>query len=363
MLPKYLPYNYHDLKFIFPYCIVLSIIFYSCAPSYTKYVSGYKRSDKSNTPDYHNLYYWAAHPDKKDLADSIPRFLKPEIKDTLADVFFIHPTTYTERVYPKGMNNAAIDDADINAKTDYTSILYQASVFNASARIFAPRYRQAHLSAFFTMNKQEAAAALDTAYTDIRNAFEYYLKNCNKGRPIIIASHSQGTLLAARLLKDFFENKPLKNQLVCAYLIGMPLYTDYFTDLSPCNDSISVGCFVSWRTLKKNYLPRYAKKEIKPAFVTNPLVWTSDTDYVARKFNAGAVLWKFNKLIPHPNGAQIHKNVLWIPKPKFPFSFLVPIKNFHPGDINLFYMNIRENAKTRIDSFIKKASLNDGHSP
>lgn len=351
------------MKFLSPYFILLSIFFYSCAPSYNKFISGYKRSDKSTAPDYRDLYYWASHPDKKDPADSVPRFLKTEIKDTLADVFFIHPTTYTERVYPKGMNNATIDDASINTKTDYTSILYQASVFNASARIFAPRYRQAHLSTFFSMNKQEAAAALDTAYEDIRNAFEYYLKNYNNGRPIIIAAHSQGTLHAARLLKDYFENKPLKNQLVCAYLIGMPLYIDYFTDLVPCNDSTSVGCFVGWRTMKKNYLPQYAKKEIKPSFVINPLVWTKDTNYVTRKWNGGAILWKFNKLIPHPNGAQIHKNVLWIPKPKFPFSFFVPIKNFHPGDINLFYMNIRENVKTRINEFIKRGSFNDGHGP
>jgi hypothetical protein len=28
-------------------------------------------------------------------------------------------------------------------------------------------------------------------------------------------------------------------------------------------------------------------------------------------------------------------------------------KNFHIGDINLYYMNIRENVRTRIDSFNK----------
>ena len=29
-------------------------------------------------PDYSNLYFWAAHPLKKDMADSIPSFLKSE---------------------------------------------------------------------------------------------------------------------------------------------------------------------------------------------------------------------------------------------------------------------------------------------
>ena len=305
-------------------------------------------------PDYSDLYYWAAHPDKKDPSDSIPRPLKNETIDTTVDVFFLHPTTYTRKDFPEGMKNAAIDDAELNAKTDYTSILYQASVFNASARIFAPRYRQAHISAFYKMDKKEAAIAFDTAYADIKSAFEYYLNNYHHGRPVIIASHSQGTWHAARLIKDFFEGKPLQHQLICAYLIGLPVPQNYFFLLKPCKDSSATGCFVGWRTLKKGYLPGYVKKETEPAYVTNPLLWTSDTLFADKGLNKGAVLWKFNKLFYHTNGAQVHKNVLWIPKPRFPFSFLLNIKNFHPGDINLFYLNIRENVKTRITAFRQK---------
>ena len=46
-----------------------------------------------------------------------------------------------------------IDDPKINSKTDKESILYQASVFNKYCRVFAPRYRQANLEAFYTKNK------------------------------------------------------------------------------------------------------------------------------------------------------------------------------------------------------------------
>ena len=147
--------------------------------------------------------------------------------------------------------NANIDDSKINSKTDKESILYQATVFNKYCRIFAPRYRQANLDAFYTKNKKAANAALDTAYQDVKNAFEYYLKHYNNGRPIIIASHSQGTWHAGRLLKEFFEGKPLQKQLVCAYIIGLPVFTNYFSELKPCEDSTSTGCFVSWRTFRR----------------------------------------------------------------------------------------------------------------
>ena len=60
-----------------------------------------------------------------------------------------------------------------------------------------------------------AEGALDQAYEDVLAAFDYFLANFNDGRPIIIASHSQGTVHGARLLADRFDNNPnLRNQLV-----------------------------------------------------------------------------------------------------------------------------------------------------
>ena len=73
-----------------------------------------------------------------------------------------------------------------------------------------------------------AINAFATAYADIKAAFEYYLKNYNHGRPIIIASHSQGSTHALHLLKDYFENKPLQKQLVAAYIVGMTIPTEFF---------------------------------------------------------------------------------------------------------------------------------------
>ena len=49
--------------------------------------------------------------------------------------------------------NADIDNEELNEKTDNSTILYQASVFNKYCRVFAPRYRQANLQAFFTSDK------------------------------------------------------------------------------------------------------------------------------------------------------------------------------------------------------------------
>ena len=130
--------------------------------------------------------------------------------------------------------NANIDDENINSKTDKETILYQASVFNKYCRVFAPRYRQANIEAFYTNNKEAADAAFDTAYNDVKMLL-------NITWNIIITEGRSLLLLIARergmpedCLKNFLKDKPLEKQLVCAYIVGLPVFTNYFSELKPC---------------------------------------------------------------------------------------------------------------------------------
>lgn len=341
---SYFSLNRVSLKILL---FTLTIITYSCSKKNYSSLPEYQFVSINKIPDYSNLNYWAAHPWKKDLSDSIPKPLRKNfVKDSLVDVFFIHPTTLTTKEDNRW--NAPIDDATINAKTDYSSILYQASVFNEQCRVFAPRYRQAHYKAFF-IAEREAAPYFEIAYQDVKNAFEYYLKNYNGGRPIIIASHSQGTKHAARLLKEFFDGKDLQNKLVCAYIIGLPIPVNYFTSIPVSTNANSTGCVISWRTYKTGFIDqKFVAKENYKAVVVNPLTWTTDSLFVNKKNNKGGVLLKFNKIVPHVVNAQIHNNVLWTSKPDVFGKLFFTKKNFHAGDINLFYMNIRQNVRNRI---------------
>lgn len=123
-------------------------------------------------------------------------------------------------------------------------------------------------------------------------------QNLNKGRPIIIASHSQGTLHAARLLKEFFEGKQLQEQLVCAYIIGLLIFSDYFSILKPCKDSTATGCFIGWRTFKEGYDAPFVAKQKQKVFVINPLTWSMDSSLAPKELNKGGVLRNFDKVIP-----------------------------------------------------------------
>ncbi len=310
------------------------------------------------TPNYENLKYWIAHPDVEDKADLVPG--KGEISDNQSnaqvDVFFVYPTIYTGEQKPSFPWFADINDLELNDKIANTTIKYQASVFNGSAKIYSPLYRQAHVSVFVS-DSSLREPALNLAYLDVKQAFEHYLENWNNSRPIIIAAHSQGTLHAARLLQEYFEGKPLMKKLIAAYIIGMPIQKDHFSELPICERPDQTSCWMTWNTYLADYYPPYHKKWYTNAASVNPLSWTTDGDVISRDENAGGVLKNFRRIHPKIVDAQNHDGMLWIHKPRFFGNFLLNWKRFHNADYNLFYFNIRKNVEERTDNYLKNTQL------
>lgn len=330
-------------------CLAFMQIFQSCA---VRPKGLFLETNVPTAPNYNNQESWAALPDREDNADRVPADAFPDNQsEAEVDIFFLHPTTYTGDKGHDQWNGPVYDDK-LNAKTDGSTILYQASIFNGTGKIYAPRYRQAHLHAYFTKQKTDARQAFDLAYDDVKTAFEYYLEHYNQGRPIIIAAHSQGTTHGARLLKEYFDGKTLKDQLIAAYLVGIPIYKNYFEALKPCETEVETGCFCSWRSFKKGHLPK--NRDVgNDIVVTNPLSWTTDNTHIDKSQNQGGVLLKFDKILPELADAQIHEGILWLKKPKFPGSFLYFKPNYHVADYNLYYMNVRNNAIKRTEAYLK----------
>ena len=349
-------------KVVFGLAVLVGGVVTGCSSGHKLPLESYAVAAGPVVPDYSNLYYWAAHPAKWDPSDSLPKPYRNEVKPDSADVFFVHPTSYLDDkpvrnlppdpAVPNSAWNADINDAAINQETDYSSVLYQGSAFNG-CRVFAPRYRQAHINLFFVRDSL-AKPFFDTAYTDVRMAFMYYLVHENKGRPFIIASHSQGTVHAARLIQEFIEHKPLEKQLVAAYLLGMPIKQGLFEHCQPCTYAAQTNCFVSWRTFKTGHISSYVMLEKYKTWVVNPLTWTMDDLPADRHLNTGAVLFNFNKPRRYNVSTRIHGNVLWSTKPRFLGNLFFNQTNYHIGDVNLFWRNIRDNVQTRVRAWYRQ---------
>ncbi len=325
--------------------LTLQIYFSSClTPIYD-----FDSCRKPPAPDYSYEKYWAALPTKKDSADAVPykSNLKDEQANAKVDVFFIYPT-----IYWTGKHwNANVNDRKLNRKIDESTIRHQASAFNGSCKIYAPRYRQAILWSY-AVPEGSGKKALDFAYEDVKRAFEYYLKNYNNGRPIIIASHSQGTGHAERLLHDYFEkDSVLRKKLVAAYLIGYGVKRNAFKNIPPADSASQTGCVICWNSVAWNVpADKYFGKGLE---CVNPLTWKRDTSCASLSLNLGSVPYGFKEIDKDIADAKISPDgLLWVHK-KEARGYPAKVR-YHILDYNLFWMNIRENVAVRVNAYLKK---------
>jgi hypothetical protein len=307
-----------------------------------------------SAPDYSKLENWAASPYKMDTSDKMPDGLDDEEADKKADVFFVHPTSYFNESDTANWN-AWLTDEEVNQETDFKSIIFQATVFNGSCRVFAPRYRQANMEVFYKIGTLKATAAFDLAYSDVKAAFQYYLQYENENRPIVIASHSQGTLHAVRLLQEFFDGKALQKQLVCAYIPGYRIKKDAFKSIPASEKPDQIGCFAGWRSYVKGEIPDRVSSEKGDCVCVNPLTWTTSEEWVTKEMHLG-IMNSFDKIIPHTVAAGIKplSKILWVESPEVIVEGMKKGKDLHIYDFNLFWMNIRENVKLRIDAWLEE---------
>ena len=306
--------------------------------------STFNPNDQPAAPDYSLEKNWSALPFRKDAADKIPNDEK-WVNDSLkpVDVFYIYPT-----IYESGETwNADLNNKTLNKKIDSKPVQYQASVFNASCQVYAPRYRQSIIKAFY--DKENGPKSLAFAYEDVKKAFQYYLDHYNHGRPFIIASHSQGSYHARRLLKEMIDSTTLRNRMVAAYVIGYAIDTAVYKVLEPCRNETETGCYITWASFKKGYIP--VGLALYGNICVNPLTWASSREPVSKACSKGAILLNFNKKYTNNVCTEIHDNYLWVENT---LPIVSGMNVLHIADYNLFWYDIRANVKKRIDAFLKK---------
>eukprot|EP00927_Polykrikos_kofoidii_P065379 TRINITY_DN61134_c0_g1_i1.p1 TRINITY_DN61134_c0_g1~~TRINITY_DN61134_c0_g1_i1.p1 ORF type:complete len:466 (+),score=77.80 TRINITY_DN61134_c0_g1_i1:52-1398(+) len=206
----------------------------------------YEGQDFGPAPDYSKKECWfhCGEDGASGAECAVDGVEKPPAADRPADCFYIHESTYYGDLW----------NQPLSACGDFLEwcLATGASVFNGSCRMYVPKFRQATLAAMGDQN--EGRKACDTAYGDVKAAFEHFLKEHNKGRPLVLASHSQGSLYCIRLLQDYLEGgKDLLKQVVAIYPIAawVPLSMfegdgAVFKDVKLCKAADSVGCVISY---------------------------------------------------------------------------------------------------------------------
>lgn len=319
-------------------------------------------------PDYSAPAAWAALPTTEDGADvSLPELPAIDQGAAPVDVFYVHPTTSLGAVW-----NAPFDDPAIIEATTRGGTLIQASVFNGCCAVYAPRYRQANGRAF-THLSPEGDKAIDVAYADVSAAFDQYTKQ-NPDRPLILASHSQGTVLAARLLRERATEPVFADRLVVAYLIGGPIAAEDVAPTPICENATQNGCVVGWNARTPHYEPNafefYAHRTdpMDGRICVNPLTWSAalsgEPVAAARQAHLGALFFDAPagpRLLPGfadatcTGGALVVSEIGQLDRDFMSGLLLKAMPgNYHAIEYQLFYANLRQNAKDRVAAFSSK---------
>ena len=309
----------------------------------------FEQTPLGKAPDYAQKESWAV------LPEAYPSALSElvgasDAKD--ADVFFIYPTLFSDKKDPR--YNANVFEEAIRQEVIDLSVNNQASAFAAAGQLYVPYYRQVHIRVFDTKLRSLVGNSWEVAYEDVKRAFEYYLEHYNQGRPIIIAGHSQGSMHGSRLVKEFFDGKPLKAQLIAAYLPGAGIEQDFYQQLELLEKPNAVGGFVSWNTYKHGKLPKERYENYyKGRSTTNPI--TFNTSEKATFEQHKGLLYYDKEIYPQSISIELIDGMVWAAVPKVPKRFFMSfIKNYHAFDINLFWKDISDNAVLRTEAWLNQ---------
>ncbi|MGX1806073.1 DUF3089 domain-containing protein [Nocardia sp. NPDC055321] len=173
-------------------------------------------------------------------------------QDKPVDCFYLYPT----------VSNQVALNQDPVAQPEVRSIAeFQAARFSNQCRVFAPVYRQVTLTAL-PLELATGVGLIQLAYQDVVDAWNDYLANDNHGRGVIIISHSQGTLMARKLIREQVDPDPqLRSLLVGAFLMGGNVTTARgstaggdFATIPLCTGRGEYGCVVAYSVAQNDPL-------------------------------------------------------------------------------------------------------------
>jgi hypothetical protein len=182
----------------------------------------------------------------------------PPAADAPVDCFYVYPTVDLDST-PTNKEFAAINRDNI-----LDPLLSQAAPLRSLCNLYVPLYRQASIGAYLA-GASVTAEKLGIAYADVAAAFDYYLAHLDTGKPLVIAGHSQGSMLSTMLIKAKFDATPeLRQRLVAVLLLGALGYYNVpdgklvggsFANVPLCSSAAENGCVITFNSFADGFPP------------------------------------------------------------------------------------------------------------
>jgi hypothetical protein len=301
------------------------------------------RADDNQATDYSKPEHWLS---------------LPVVIDKKVDVFYLYPTSW-HKVSPDEPGICSIENPTMlaGAKVSYGK---QATAFAPVGNVYAPYYRQIDLS---PVDREKRVGGIPTQ--DAVAAFDYYIKHFNRGRPFILAGHSQGSNVLCNLLAGYLKDHPeVYARMIAAYVIGYSVTESYLAanpHLKFAAGPDDTGVIVSYNTEAPDVAAGTNPVTLPGGIAINPITWTRDETPAPAAENMGSIMPAGGVFVPVMNYADARvdktKGVVICStadedKLSPPLAELRGV--YHSYDYPFYYYNIRQNAANRVEHFWNK---------
>jgi len=316
-------------------------------------------TNSKGVPNYANSSNWLSLPSAKTAAKKV-------------DVFFLYPTVYQKSSDSDPMV-CAVNNQQMQSGAK-AALSRTATAFSPLANIYAPYYRQAAIEVLALPLTQQQSIVGGEPTTDAISAFDYYVRHYNRGRPYILASHSQGSNIMVNLLADYMKKNPdVYERMIAAYVIGYsitPQYLEQNRELKFATGADDTGVIISYNTVSPTL--QVPDPVVLPgAMVINPITWTRDETPATAAQNLGGISLQSNGYPVMDASGQPQKVMNYAdakvdrargvlvcstadPATLYPGNKMVAEGIYHSFDYPFYYFDLRANARNRIDRYLKK---------
>ncbi|MDE5827422.1 MAG: DUF3089 domain-containing protein, partial [Duncaniella sp.] len=208
---------------------------------------------------------------------------------------------------------------------------------------YSPYYRHITLNSWATLNEDTINRRYhDVAFVDVKNAFDYFIRNFNNGRPFILAGFSQGGKSVVELLKVI--NEDTRGRMVAAYVMGYKVTPEDIRNhpyITAARDSVDTGVVVCYNSVAD---VKYVKDVVSTPNVMciNPVNWHTDaTPAILNDTITVTLDPQANVLVVKGFDGSYLPNILDI----------LNVGDYHGAEPWLYSECLRKNIRQRIESF------------
>ncbi|MBO5921694.1 MAG: DUF3089 domain-containing protein [Bacteroidaceae bacterium] len=281
-------------------------------------------------PDYKNADMWVCHLNDKNGEG--------------ADVFYIPSTWEYDWTTSNGVLCRYADVSNEQHCSNMAIEMNKVAKYMADGNNFySPYYRHITLDTWATLDEDYITRQYESvSLTDVKHAFDHFIKNWNKGRPFVLAGFSQGGKSVVELMKYMPED--IRKYMVAAYVLGYKVTPDDVA-VAPwivaAKGASDVGVTICYNSVSD---VKYIKPVISsPAVMCiNPVNWRTDSTPAILNDSITVTLnTEHNVLVLDGYDGSHLPNILNI----------LNVGDYHSIEPWLYDQSLRANIKQRIKAF------------